>query len=202
MRILIVGAGGVGNAIAVGLARRDFFEHVVVADVALARAEATRDRVADDRVRRRRGRRVGPRPRSSQLRPGRTDRHDRERVRPPVQHADLRRRVRRRVHLPRHGDEPLEAPSRRAPLQDRRDARRRAVRPFGRVGGEGPARTRRDRRRARASPTSSPGTRPTTSSPRSTRSACATARTSPSTATRSRRRSRSGRRSRSASTRR
>ncbi|MGZ8765955.1 MAG: saccharopine dehydrogenase NADP-binding domain-containing protein, partial [Acidimicrobiia bacterium] len=49
MRILIVGAGGVGNAIAIGLARRDFFDHAVVADVALARAEATRDRVADRR---------------------------------------------------------------------------------------------------------------------------------------------------------
>ncbi len=49
MRILIIGAGGVGNAIAVGLSRRDFFEHAVVADVTLARAEATRDRVADQR---------------------------------------------------------------------------------------------------------------------------------------------------------
>ena len=49
MRILIVGAGGVGNAIAVALARRDFFDHAVVADVALTRAEATRDRVSDPR---------------------------------------------------------------------------------------------------------------------------------------------------------
>ncbi len=49
MRILIVGAGGVGNAIAVGLARRDFFEHAVVADVALARAEATCDQTGDAR---------------------------------------------------------------------------------------------------------------------------------------------------------
>jgi saccharopine dehydrogenase-like NADP-dependent oxidoreductase len=49
MRILVVGAGGVGNAIAVGLARRDFFDHAVIADVALARAEATRDRVDDPR---------------------------------------------------------------------------------------------------------------------------------------------------------
>jgi len=51
MRILIVGAGGVGNAITVGLARRDFFEHSVVACVALTRAEAPRDQVADPRVR-------------------------------------------------------------------------------------------------------------------------------------------------------
>jgi saccharopine dehydrogenase (NAD+, L-lysine-forming) len=49
MRILVVGAGGVGNAIAVGLARRDFFDRAVVADVAVARAEATRDRVDDPR---------------------------------------------------------------------------------------------------------------------------------------------------------
>jgi saccharopine dehydrogenase-like NADP-dependent oxidoreductase len=49
MRILIVGAGGVGNAIAVGLSRLDFFERAVVADVSLARAETTRDRVDDAR---------------------------------------------------------------------------------------------------------------------------------------------------------
>ena len=41
MRILLVGAGGVGNAIAKIAARRDFFDLMVVSDYDLARAEAT-----------------------------------------------------------------------------------------------------------------------------------------------------------------
>ncbi|HVK26741.1 MAG TPA: saccharopine dehydrogenase C-terminal domain-containing protein [Nocardioides sp.] len=40
MRILLVGAGGVGGAFAAIAARRDFFERIVVADYDLARAEA------------------------------------------------------------------------------------------------------------------------------------------------------------------
>jgi saccharopine dehydrogenase (NAD+, L-lysine-forming) len=47
MRVLVVGAGGVGSAIALIGARRSFLEHVVVADYDLARAEqavaATKD---------------------------------------------------------------------------------------------------------------------------------------------------------------
>ena len=49
MRILIVGAGGVGSSAALIAARRDFFEHLVVADYDLARATALVDRIADDR---------------------------------------------------------------------------------------------------------------------------------------------------------
>ena len=41
MRILLVGAGGVGNAIAKIAARRSFFETMIVCDYDLARAEAT-----------------------------------------------------------------------------------------------------------------------------------------------------------------
>ncbi|GAA3736824.1 saccharopine dehydrogenase C-terminal domain-containing protein [Leifsonia bigeumensis] len=41
MRILLVGAGGVGNAIAKIAARRTFFETMIVSDYDLARAEAT-----------------------------------------------------------------------------------------------------------------------------------------------------------------
>ena len=47
MRILLVGAGGVGGAFTAIAARRDFFETVVVADYDLAKAEkaaATDDR--------------------------------------------------------------------------------------------------------------------------------------------------------------
>jgi saccharopine dehydrogenase (NAD+, L-lysine-forming) len=49
MRILIVGAGGVGSSAALIAARRDFFEHIVVADYDLARATALVERIADDR---------------------------------------------------------------------------------------------------------------------------------------------------------
>jgi saccharopine dehydrogenase-like NADP-dependent oxidoreductase len=46
MRILLIGAGGVGNAIAKIAARRSFFELMVVSDYDLARAEATIDWIA------------------------------------------------------------------------------------------------------------------------------------------------------------
>lgn len=49
MRILIVGAGGVGSSAALIAARRDFYEHIVVADYDLARAQAVIDRIADPR---------------------------------------------------------------------------------------------------------------------------------------------------------
>src|SRR6476660_6184772 len=45
MRILVVGAGGVGAAIASIAERRDFFEHMVLADVDLARAQRAVARV-------------------------------------------------------------------------------------------------------------------------------------------------------------
>ena len=41
MRILVIGAGGVGDAFARIAARREFFEALVVADYDLARAERT-----------------------------------------------------------------------------------------------------------------------------------------------------------------
>ena len=41
MRILLVGAGGVGDAIAKIAARRDFFEVIVVSDYDVSRAEKT-----------------------------------------------------------------------------------------------------------------------------------------------------------------
>ncbi|MBC8092507.1 MAG: saccharopine dehydrogenase NADP-binding domain-containing protein, partial [Pseudonocardia sp.] len=40
MRILVVGAGGVGGSVAAIAARREFVEHLVVADFDLARAQA------------------------------------------------------------------------------------------------------------------------------------------------------------------
>jgi saccharopine dehydrogenase-like NADP-dependent oxidoreductase len=50
MRILVVGAGGVGSAFVPTALRRDFFEHLVVADYDVGRAQAVADRGADPRV--------------------------------------------------------------------------------------------------------------------------------------------------------
>jgi saccharopine dehydrogenase-like NADP-dependent oxidoreductase len=50
MRILVVGAGGVGSAFVPTALRRDFFEHIVVADYDVARANAVAARAADPRV--------------------------------------------------------------------------------------------------------------------------------------------------------
>ena len=49
MRVLAVGAGGVGTSAALIAARRDFFETWVVSDYDGARAQAVVDRLADDR---------------------------------------------------------------------------------------------------------------------------------------------------------
>jgi saccharopine dehydrogenase-like NADP-dependent oxidoreductase len=49
MRILVVGAGGVGSAIAVAASRRDFFERLVVADLDATRARRAVEQVDDRR---------------------------------------------------------------------------------------------------------------------------------------------------------
>ena len=56
MRILLVGAGGVGAAFTAIAARRDFFEAIVIADYDPARAEKAA--AADEPVRRRADRRL------------------------------------------------------------------------------------------------------------------------------------------------
>ena len=50
MRILVIGAGGVGSAVVPIAIRRDFFEHLVVADYDQARADAVAARAGDPRV--------------------------------------------------------------------------------------------------------------------------------------------------------
>ena len=49
MRVLVVGTGGVGSAVAPIAARRDFFERIVFSDLDSARPQALVDRLGDDR---------------------------------------------------------------------------------------------------------------------------------------------------------
>jgi saccharopine dehydrogenase (NAD+, L-lysine-forming) len=49
MRILVIGAGGVGGAVAAISRRRDFFERMVLADLSPARAQAAVERLDDPR---------------------------------------------------------------------------------------------------------------------------------------------------------
>ena len=203
MRILLVGAGGVGAAFAAIAARRDFFEAIVVADYDLARAE--RAAAADDRF-------VAAQVDASDaasvtaLCREHAITHVMNAVDPVFNMSIFEGAFDGGRRLPRHGDVAVEAAPRGAVREDRREARRRAVR-RRRPSGSAPAGWRWSASASSpASPTSSRGTPPTTTSPRSTSSAPATAPTSWSpttTATRSsRRRSRCGPRSRSASTRR
>ncbi|MCX6393596.1 MAG: saccharopine dehydrogenase NADP-binding domain-containing protein [Solirubrobacterales bacterium] len=50
MRILVVGAGGVGEAVAAIARRRDFFDHLVLADIDEARAAEVAARMGDGRI--------------------------------------------------------------------------------------------------------------------------------------------------------
>ncbi len=50
MRILVIGAGGVGSAFVPTALRRSFFDHIVVADYDVSRAETVVARAADPRV--------------------------------------------------------------------------------------------------------------------------------------------------------
>ena len=202
MRILVVGAGGVGSAVVPIAVRRDFFERMVVADYDLGRAERAVARFPDDR----------------RLVAARVDASRAEDVAALCrEHAitHVLNAVDPRFVMPifdgafaagadyldmamslSHPDP--DAPYERTgvKLGDEQFAKADAT---GRVPGGW-------RWSASASSpgcrTSSRATPRTTCSPRSTRSASATGRTSSSTATTSRRRSRSGRPSRSASTRR
>lgn len=49
MRILVVGAGGVGSAVAAIARRRAFFERMVLADLSSERSRATVARLGDER---------------------------------------------------------------------------------------------------------------------------------------------------------
>ena len=107
-------------------------------------------------------------------------------------------RVRREGHLPGHGDDALASASRAPVRAARRDARRSSSSPSTSAGSRRACWRSWGSASSRACRTCSPAMPPTSCSRASAKSACATAPTSSSRATTSRRRSRSGRRSRSA----
>ena len=118
MRVLLVGAGGVGGSIALIAARRDFFEAMVVADYDAAGPPrsppppVTRGSLparvdASDSAAGRRAARRAPLRRPD------------ERHRPAVRHAAVPGRAGRRRQLPGHGDVAVQAAPDRAVRADR-----------------------------------------------------------------------------------
>ena len=164
MRVLVVGAGGVGSAIAIAADASEGLDHIVVTDLDGSRADA-RDRRARRAALRRRARstrRIAAA--ITELARAERDRRDRQRLRSAAQPGDLRRRVRRGLPLPRHGDDAVGAAS-RAPVRAARGAcsARSSSRPPTRGANAGCSRWSAWAW-SPASPTSSPGTRPIISS--------------------------------------
>ena len=125
MRVLVVGAGGVGAAFAAIAQRRPAFERVV-AGRRLARARARRWSRGWARPTASRPSAWTP-PIAADLRRAdraRPARRGAERLRSALQRADLRRLLRRARDLPGHGDDAVPAPS-PAPLRAARDDARR-----------------------------------------------------------------------------
>ena len=208
VHVLMVGAGGVGDAVARIAAERPFFDAWVVGRLRprpAPSAPSTRSPRAHEGETRFRAAQVDASDAGAVAALAREAgaTHVFNAVDPRFVLPIFDGRARRRCRLPRHGDEPVEpAPERARTRKVGRQARRRPVRAGGGVGGRRPPRPRRHRRRARALRR----VRPLRGRPpvqrRSTSSAPATAPTSSSatrTATRSSRpASRSGRPSRSA----
>ena len=196
MRILVVGAGGVGSAFAPIAARRDFYEHIVFTDIDESKARRIVDRYGS-RGRFSAARSTRPTRRRSPTPSERTIATRPERGRPTVRDAGLPRGARGRRHLHGHGHVALGAAPERPYEETGEEARGRPVRDgaSGRIAGRSPGRASAS---SPARPTCSLATRRTTSSTGSTRSGCVTAPTSRSRATTSRPRSRSGPRSRNA----
>ena len=149
MRILVVGAGGVGASIASIAEERDFFDRCVIADVSQERAQKAIDALDDP----------------SRFTAAKVDARDRRRsstwlqaekidvvvnacdprLNPPIFEAAFEAGC----HLPRHGDEPVGAAP-RAARSSRWACRSAPTQLAGRrrVGGQGPAGPRGHRRRA------------------------------------------------------
>ena len=170
MRILVVGSGGVGSAFAPIAARRDFYEHIVFADIDEAKPRHIVDRYGAHGKSQRREDRRDRRDASSRRRARARVRHHPERRRPALRDADLPGRARGRCELHGHGDVALRTAPRAPARGGRQEARRRSVRDGRPLGGPRCAGPGRHRHRARAPPTCSRGTPPTTCSARSTRS--------------------------------
>ena len=198
MNILVIGAGGVGSSIAAIAERRSFFDRLTVADISLERAQAVVDHLDDD------GRfgvaRVDASSPTDVVETARACRADvivnacdprlNPRSSPPLSPPAARYIDMAMSLSAPHPDRPYEETG--VKLGDDQFAMAEQFEAAGLLALVGHG------RRARACPTSSLATPPTTSSTRSTRSASATAPTCRSTATSSRRRSPSGRPSRSA----
>ena len=114
MRVLLVGAGGVGTALARIAARRDVFEHIVVADHSLSRAERAAH-AADDRFEAV-SLDAADEGAVEEAPAGHALRRPRQRHRPALCHAPVQRRPARRGHLSRHGHVVVASPS-RGPLR-------------------------------------------------------------------------------------
>ena len=202
MKILLVGVGGVGEAIAVIAQDRPWLETMVLSDINLDRANEVRGRLRHpDRFP---VERVDATDRGLIVELAR--KYDVDLVMNAVEPLfnepifDAAFEVGCDVHG--HGDDPVDARTR--PIRYRLPGIKLGDYQFERsdaLGGERVARARRDGRRARPGRRVRRVTRRSTCSTGSTRSASATARTSRSAATSSRRTSRSGPRSRNASTR-
>ena len=197
LRVLLVGAGGVGSAVVATAAKREYIEAMVVADYDLSKAEHTCESVGDGRFipaqvdaqqDRRRGRPAHPL----------SLRRAAQRHRSAVRHAAVPRCAAGQVALPRHGDvavppapdRPVQHPGRHARATNSSRWPRSGRRPTGSPWWAWVS--------SRDCPTCSPSTPRTTCSAGSTRSASGTAATCRSTATTSPRHSRSGPPSRSA----
>ena len=142
----------------------------MLADVDVARAQAAAGKTGDDALRRRGGRRRPTRPRSPSSRAAERADAILNAVDPRFNPRDLRRGVRGRLHLSRHGDDAVGAASERpyeevgVKLGDAQFAAADAGRTPAGSRSSGSASSPGSR-------TSSPATPPTSSSPRSTRSA-------------------------------
>ena len=184
MRILVVGAGGVGAAVAAVARRRGFFERIDARRPRRrARARGGRRPLGDAPLRRRRA--STPPTQAAIAALARAERADAilnagdPRFNPPIFAAAFDAGCTYLDMAMTLSEPHPERPVRGAG----REARRRAVR-RGTSAGRRPACSRSSGSASSpASRTSSPATPPTSSSPRSTRSASATARTSSSTAT-------------------
>ena len=151
MRVLVVGAGGVGSAFVAIASKREAYHHITVADIDIVKAEASvaiatntqGGRVVAAHIDATSEESVTALAREMQRR------RDPQCLRPTVQPADLQRCVRRRLQLRRHGDEPVGAAPDPSVLEDRDPPRRRPVRRASDVEEPGPDGARRDGRGAR-----------------------------------------------------